>query len=204
MFKNWKIRIGMPLMALLTIGGVLFGIGAPAALAAPQLAATSYSYDTRPQDCIVDHTFTGNDGKSHHITGYIRTRVAYIRNNTTDAVYVNWPYNWPGTDAGEGTGISVENHTNFILSFGTTHAYKNNAQGQGLMWSDSVPMSPLHTTDRAHIAGISDWADYPSLTTGSPDYKVDDFDEGYQIRFAAQSATFGGSFLACDSFSSFA
>jgi hypothetical protein len=115
------------------------------------------------QACDATRSFNGVDHTLRQINGNVVVRAAWThdtRGADRDVSYIDWDYNWPGTGMGEGTGISFENLTNYVLSVYLAD-YRNAVSGT-LAEIDfsafSYPTANTASAKKVHVWGQTDGA----------------------------------------------
>lgn len=139
-------------------------------------ALTSVSTEYRAKACNVDIGWWSTDGAGRSLwrtmEGTVVLRVPWARETSgRDTSWVNWSYNPPGSGPGEGTGISVENQTNYTLENSFTEMI-NIVERKWYSGVDRI----VPQDEKAHVLGISDednfvsWGDFNahSYTDNAP------------------------------------
>ncbi len=149
-------------------GQTLFvGQDGKAAVGTFKTASTSTS--TRTAICPVDRTWTDFNGDVRNMDGTVVVRSAWVRDTRAagsddDVVWFDWGYNWPGTGAGTGTGISFTNFTNYVLRIDSVK-YVNVASGTIASAVSPLPSGVanserIHVWGESHMVNTSDWEDW--------------------------------------------
>lgn len=130
--------------------------------------------------------FKDRDGVSRQMTGSYKLRVAVSYDSSENTAYINGSYNWSGTGSGEGTGISVENFTNYIIRKSENGMIGYYGPPTTQLWDDDSGADDIHTQSgtphRVHVAGTS---------TGMSTHHVGATHDQF-LQFTFFSASYGG------------
>jgi hypothetical protein len=113
---------------------------------------------TRTQICEIVKSWNDFNGTHRTMSGNVVVRVAWMHDQRSsgsddDVDWIDWGYNWPGTGAGQGTGLSFENNTNYVLRIDKID-YRNIASGEiAAAWSPIGDNTGIANGERVHVWG---------------------------------------------------